>query len=101
MRTLYYYLANAQRLQTTCFGTPINLTIEIDNDADKKKKGFMVSTFIQQGDKRSYKDTYVFSSDASEELTSQKWGKLKDDVNKLLDRYVGKKVNRRGREIQG
>lgn len=83
-----------QRLQMSCFGTPISLTIEASRcvSTDSSDKMIFVTVATIEGTK-----TYLISSDMPSEQMSQKWGELKDDVSRLLDRLVGHKINKHGK----
>lgn len=83
-----------QRLQMSCFGTPISVTIEASRgiSTDSSDKMIFVTVATIEGTK-----TYLISSDMPSEQMSQKWGEIKDDVSKLLDKFVGHKINKHGR----
>jgi len=97
MQPIEKVLTWIQRLQMTCFGTPISVTIEASRgvSSDSSDKMIFVTIATIDGTK-----TYLISSDMPNTQIYQKWGDVKDDVSKLLDQYVGHKINKHGREVQ-
>lgn len=98
MQPIEKVLTWIQRLQMTCFGTPISVTIEASRgvSSDSSDKMIFVTIATIDGTK-----TYLISSDMPTEQMYQKWGEVKDDVSKLLDKFVGHKINKHGREKEG
>ena len=92
MKAIDRLLSWAHRLQISCFGTPISVTIEVSKGIISGKI-FSVTT-----DVGLEHEIYLFYSSASDQDLYQKWGKLKDNVSKLLDKHVGHKLNKHGRE---
>lgn len=88
----------SQQLLTTCFGTPVLMSVSLEKGNDGK--GFVVTTFIKEGNETKCLDWYFFKAQYSTKLLYDTWGKLKNDVSLLLDKYVGNKVNRHGRETK-
>ena len=85
-------------MQVSCFGTPILTSIETQKN-DDKTKGFVITTFVKEvGKDMKYQNDYTFNSASSDDFLYDEWGKVKKDVSLLLDEYVGKKVNRHGKE---
>ena len=91
-------LSRVQNLQTSCFGTPISVTIEASRGVSSDSSDKMIFVTTATTDKSK---TYLISSDMPNTQIYQKWGDVKDDVSKLLDQYVGHKINKHGREVQG
>lgn len=82
----------------TCFGTPISVTIEASRGVSTESSDKMTFVTIATIDGTK---TYLISSDMPTEQMYQKWGDVKDDVSKLLDKHVGHKINKHGREKEG
>lgn len=81
----------------TCFGTPISVSIEASRGVSTDSSDKMLFITIATADNTK---TYLISSDMQTVQMYQKWGDVKDDVSKLLDRLVGHKINKHGREIK-
>ena len=97
MKKIYNYLERAHRLQTSCFNTPISVNVSTCKTAADVGHGesytVVVTIMVENGSK-----TYLMSSDMPDDVLTQKWGTLKRDVDDLLDKLVGKRINAHGRE---
>lgn len=77
-------------MQTSCFGTPLMVSIMVAMNPDYGKS-FYYSVTVNTEVFR-----YLFDSTMSDELLYEEWGKAKDVTDKLLDRYVGHRVTSAG-----
>lgn len=83
----------AQRLQISCFGSPICITIEAGQGVSANK---LIHISASAGADTKH---YIVSSEMPTAEIYQAWGTIKDDVNKLRDQYIGHRVNKHGRVI--
>ena len=84
----------AQFLQTSCFGTPIGITIEASRGVGSEKMIFITIATTEES------KSYIISADMPSEQLYQKWGEVKNDASILLDKYVGRIVNKHGKVKQ-
>lgn len=82
----------AHNLQASCFGSAVGVTIEASVSAGGNKMIF-VTTACENLD-----NYYVLSEDMPTEALYQEWGRLKDDVGKLLAKY-GRRINKHGNQL--
>lgn len=94
MDAIVKVLTWAHHLQLSCFGSPITINIDAGQGVNKSKL-IHVSVFAGSEEKH-----YIISDDMPTTDIYAEWGKLKDDVNKLRDQYIGHRVNKHGREIK-
>lgn len=80
----------AQLLQCSCFGTQICVNIDAGQGVTAKKL-IHVSTCVGEA-----VEHYVLSSEMTTEEIYSGWGKIKDDVHKLITQY-GRRINKHGR----
>lgn len=98
MKWIYNILERVHRMQTSCFNTPVGVCIEASKDTESKEETKVISVAVTA---KGTQKRYFISSDMTKDEYSQEWGRLKDDVDKLLNELVGKRINAHGREKKG
>ena len=87
-------LSRAQNLQTTCFGTSVGITIEASRGAYDEKM-LTITVYCDASYNDVEKSCTIYSSSSKEEIT-QAWGSIKDEVDKLLNEFVGHRITAKG-----
>lgn len=95
MKPIDKTLTWAQRLQVSCFGTPIRVMIDASEGGLHKDGKYFVVTLLAPMEPY----TSIFDSSLPDAEIYQRWGALRDRVSRLLDEHVGFRINRHGRTI--
>ena len=81
-----------QLLQTSCFGTPVSVTIEASKGIECDK---MIYVSINAPGITYH---YPIYSDMPTSVIYDTWGTIKADTSKLLEAFSCRKINKHGRE---
>lgn len=91
MRPIDDILKRLHNIQTSCFGTSVGFNVDAGQGVTADKL-LRISMCVGKEVK-----TYMISSEMSRDETYDGYGKVLDDVNKLLEVLVGKTLNKHGR----
>jgi hypothetical protein len=91
MRPIDDILKRLHNIQTSCFGTSVGFNVDAGQGVTADKL-LRISMCVGKEEK-----TYMISSEMSREEVYYGYGKVLDDVNKLLETHVGKTLNKHGR----
>ena len=91
MASIEKVLTWIHKAQYSCFGTPISFNVETS-------KGNLCDKVIRVEINIPYRTfNYLITSDMTPNDIGQCWGKIKDQVDQLLDVMVGHRVNKHGK----
>ena len=91
MRPIDDILKRLHNVQISCFGTPVGFNVDAGQGVTADKL-LRISTCVGKEVK-----TYMITSEMSRDEAYDGYGKVLDDVNKLLETLVGKTLNKHGR----
>lgn len=83
----------AHNLQASCFGSAVGVTIEASVSTSGNKM-----IFVTTATNGTINNNYILSADMPTEALYQEWGRLKDDVGKLLAKH-GRRINKHGNQL--
>jgi len=93
MKAIDKVLKWAQLLQCSCFGTKVGLSV----DACLGYMGKMLIVSTSADEKLQH---YLISADMTTAEIYAEWGKIKDEVGRLLEEHAGRRINKHGRAAE-